>query len=84
MTGRGWTRYVAIGGSFTEGMCHEDAARPGGYAGCADRLAPAPPVSRRQAAAANAPWARRYVAPWVRRRLRGSPPATASNPRDPT
>lgn len=63
MTGRGWSRYVAIGGSFTAGMCDEDAARPSGYAGYADRLAAR--LTR------DARWARRYVAPWVRRRLRG-------------
>ncbi len=36
---RVWTRYVAIGDSFTEGMCDLDPSRPGAYVGWADRLA---------------------------------------------
>jgi lysophospholipase L1-like esterase len=40
-TARLWTRYVAIGDSFTEGMCDDDPtlAHDGEYAGWADRLA---------------------------------------------
>ncbi len=39
-TARGvWTRYVAIGDSFTEGMSDTDPTRPGAYVGWADRLA---------------------------------------------
>ena len=34
-----WTRYVALGDSFTEGMSDEDPARAGAYVGWADRLA---------------------------------------------
>ena len=34
-----WTRYVAIGDSFTEGMSDPDPARPDAYVGWADRLA---------------------------------------------
>ena len=34
-----WTRYVAIGDSFTEGMSDPDPQRPGAYVGWADRLA---------------------------------------------
>jgi lysophospholipase L1-like esterase len=37
--GRRWERYVAIGDSFTEGMCDDVPGRPGEYAGWADRLA---------------------------------------------
>lgn len=37
--GRVWTRYVAIGDSFTEGMSDPDPERPGHYVGWADRLA---------------------------------------------
>ena len=36
---RVWTRYVAIGDSFTEGMSDPDPANPGSYIGWADRLA---------------------------------------------
>ena len=36
---RVWTRYVAIGDSFTEGMSDPDPTRPDGYVGWADRLA---------------------------------------------
>ncbi|HET7399965.1 MAG TPA: SGNH/GDSL hydrolase family protein [Intrasporangium sp.] len=40
-TPRVWTRYVAVGDSFTEGMCDDDPALASGgeYAGWADRLA---------------------------------------------
>jgi lysophospholipase L1-like esterase len=38
-TRRVWTRYVAIGDSFTEGMSDPDPERPGHYVGWADRLA---------------------------------------------
>ncbi len=38
-TPRTWTRYVAIGDSFTEGMSDPDPDRPGQYIGWADRLA---------------------------------------------
>ncbi|HET6967731.1 MAG TPA: SGNH/GDSL hydrolase family protein [Ornithinibacter sp.] len=34
-----WTRYVAIGDSFTEGMSDPDPTRPDAYVGWADRLA---------------------------------------------
>ena len=36
-----WTRYVAIGDSFTEGMCDDDPTfgHDGEFAGWADRLA---------------------------------------------
>ncbi|AKT50255.1 SGNH/GDSL hydrolase family protein [Arsenicicoccus sp. oral taxon 190] len=36
---KAWSRYVAIGDSFTEGMSDPDPADPGRYAGWADRLA---------------------------------------------
>ncbi|WP_122262877.1 SGNH/GDSL hydrolase family protein [Ornithinimicrobium cerasi] len=36
---RGWTRYAAVGDSFTEGMSDPDPAAPGAYVGWADRLA---------------------------------------------
>ncbi len=36
---RVWTRYVAIGDSFTEGLSDLDPSSPGGYVGWADRLA---------------------------------------------
>ncbi len=36
---RVWTRYVAIGDSFTEGMCDLDPSRRDVYVGWADRLA---------------------------------------------
>ena len=34
-----WTRYVAVGDSFTEGMSDPDPSRDNGYVGWADRLA---------------------------------------------
>lgn len=39
LTFSGWRRYVAVGDSFTEGLCDRDPDRPGGYLGWADRLA---------------------------------------------
>ena len=36
---RVWSRYVAIGDSFTEGLCDVDPQHPDRYAGWADRLA---------------------------------------------
>ena len=37
--GRVWTRYVAVGDSFSEGLVDEDPTREDGYVGWADRLA---------------------------------------------
>lgn len=37
--GKTWSRYVAIGDSFTEGMSDKDPGREGQYIGWADRLA---------------------------------------------
>ena len=34
-----WSRYVAVGDSFTEGMSDEDPAAPDRFIGWADRLA---------------------------------------------
>ncbi len=34
-----WTRYVAMGDSFTEGIGDPEPSRPGGYRGWADRVA---------------------------------------------
>ena len=36
---RAWTRYVAVGDSFTEGMSDPDPSTPDAYVGWADRLA---------------------------------------------
>lgn len=36
---RAWTRYVAVGDSFTEGMSDPDPTSPGAFVGWADRLA---------------------------------------------
>ena len=57
-------RRVALNAFSALGFSAEDA-------GWAIPLPPAPPISRAEAARANAQWAREYVGPWVRRRLRG-------------
>ena len=57
-------RRVALNAFSTLGFSAEDA-------GWAIPLPAAPPISRADAARANAQWAREYVGPWVRRRLRG-------------
>ncbi len=46
-------------------------------------LAPAPIPGRREAAAANAAWAREYLGPWVQRRLRGRSSGDAVLPKRP-
>ena len=57
-------RRVALNAFSTLGFSAKDA-------GWAIPLPAAPPISRADAARANAQWAREYVGPWVRRRLRG-------------
>jgi hypothetical protein len=57
-------RRVALNAFTTLGFTASDA-------GWATPLPPAAPISRSEAARANAQWAREYVGPWVQRRLRG-------------
>jgi len=57
-------RRVALNAFTTLGFTALDAS-------WADPLPAAPPISRADAARANAQWAREYVGPWVQRRLRG-------------
>ena len=63
MTSEGHRR-VALNAFTTLGFTAQDAS-------WADPLPAAPPISRADAARANAQWAREYVGPWVQRRLRG-------------
>jgi lysophospholipase L1-like esterase len=53
-------------------------------AGWADPLPPASPISRTDAARANARWAREYVVPWVQRRLRGQSSGDTISAKRPT
>ena len=53
-------------------------------AGWADPLPPAAPISRADAARANARWAREYVVPWVQRRLRGQSSGDTISAKRPT
>lgn len=53
-------------------------------AGWAIPLPAAPPISRAEAARANAQWAREYVGPWVQRRLRGQSSGDAISAKRPT
>ncbi|MEO8556483.1 MAG: SGNH/GDSL hydrolase family protein [Actinomycetota bacterium] len=57
-------RRVALNAFTTLGFTTSDV-------GWADPLPAAAPISRTNAARANAQWAREYVGPWVQRRLRG-------------
>ena len=57
-------RRVALNAFTTLGFTAPDA-------GWADPLPPAAPLSRSDAARANARWAREYVVPWAQRRMRG-------------
>jgi lysophospholipase L1-like esterase len=50
----------------------------------ADPLPPAAPISRADATRKNAQWAREYVVPWVRRRLRGQSSGDAICAKRPT
>ena len=47
-------------------------------------LPPAPPLARREAAAANAEWARTHLAPWVQRRLKGESSGDTVRPSAPS
>ena len=53
-------------------------------AGWAIPLPAAPPISRADAARANAQWAREYLGPWVHRRLRGQSSGDAISAKRPT
>ena len=53
-------------------------------AGWAIPLPAAPPISRADAARANAQWARQYLGPWVNRRLRGQSSGDAISAKRPT
>lgn len=70
-------RRVALNAFTTLGFTVDDA-------GWADPLPAAPPISRADAARANAQWAREYVGPWVQRRLRGQSSGDAVSAKRPT
>ena len=70
-------RRVALNAFSTLGFSAEDD-------GWAIPLPPAPPISRAEAARANAQWAREYVGPWVRRRLRGESSGDTISAKRPT
>jgi len=70
-------RRVALNAFSTLGLTVEDDS-------WAIPLPAAPPISRADAARANAQWAREYVGPWVRRRLRGESSGDAISAKRPT
>jgi len=70
-------RRVALNAFTTLGFTATDI-------GWADPLPAAVPISRTDAARANAQWAREYVGPWVRRRLRGQSSGDAISAKRPT
>ena len=70
-------RRVALNAFATLGFTTPDA-------GWADPLPAAPPISRADAARANAQWAREYVGPWVQRRLRGQSSGDTISAKRPT
>lgn len=70
-------RRVALNAFTTLGFTAADV-------GWADPLPAAAPISRTNAARANAQWAREYVGPWVQRRLRGQSSGDAISPKRPT
>ena len=76
MTSEGHRR-VALNAFTALGFTAEDV-------GWADPLPAAAPISRIDAARANAQWAREYVGPWVQRRLRGQSSGDAISPKRPT
>ena len=70
-------RRVALNAFTTMGFTATDI-------GWADPLPAAAPISRTDAARANAQWAREYVGPWVQRRLRGQSSGDAISAKRPT
>jgi len=70
-------RRVALNAFTTLGFTATDV-------GWADPLPAAAPISRTDAARANAQWAREYVGPWVQRRLRGQSSGDAVSAKRPT
>lgn len=70
-------RRVALNALSTLGFPAEDSS-------WAVPLPAAPPISRADAARANAQWAREYVGPWVRRRLRGESSGDTISAKRPT
>lgn len=76
MTSEGHRR-VALNAFTTLGFAATDV-------GWADPLPDAAPISRANAARANAQWAREYVGPWVQRRLRGQSSGDAISAKRPT
>ena len=70
-------RRVALNAFSTLGFTAPDA-------GWADPLPAAAPISRADAARANAQWAREYVGPWVQRRLRGQSSGDTISAKRPT
>ena len=70
-------RRVALNAFTTLGFTASDV-------GWADPLPAAAPISRTNAARANAQWAREYVGPWVQRRLRGQSSGDAISAKRPT
>ncbi len=70
-------RRVALNAFTTLGFTATDI-------GWADPLPAAAPISRTDAARANAQWAREYVGPWVQRRLRGQSSGDAISAKRPT
>jgi lysophospholipase L1-like esterase len=76
MTSEGHRR-VALNAFTTLGFTAPDA-------GWAIPLPAAPPLSRADAARANAQWAREYLGPWVRRRVRGESSGDTISAKRPT
>ena len=70
-------RRVALNAFTTLGFTAPDA-------GWAEPLPAAAPISRVDAARANAQWAREYVGPWVQRRLRGQSSGDTISAKRPT
>ncbi|MEO6144675.1 MAG: SGNH/GDSL hydrolase family protein [Dermatophilaceae bacterium] len=70
-------RRVALNAFSTLGFTAEDAS-------WSIPLPAAPPISRAEAARANAQWAREYVGPWVQRRLRGQSSGDTISAKRPT
>lgn len=76
MTSEGHRR-AALNAFTTLGFTADDAT-------WSHPLPAAPPISRSDAARANAQWAREYVGPWVQRRLRGQSSGDSVSAKRPT
>jgi lysophospholipase L1-like esterase len=77
-----FTRYVALGDSFTEGVGDPDPRHPNGLRGWADRVAEQ--LAARSADFADLLWTKDFLVPWIGRRVRGTSSGDGISAKRPT